>query len=144
VGYAVDKDTVRPGDHLPVVLYWQALSPMNEDYVVFIHLVNSAQTLSAQFDAPRGVTNQTTRYWKSGDVFSDTYEVSIPVTAFAPDDVAVRVGLYRPAAAAAGEKRAGTAVGRFVDLTQVRLLPEQGSCTFNAGQLWKSDCVAGL
>jgi hypothetical protein len=127
IGYAVSQDPVRPGDHLPVVLYWQALAPMNEDYIVFIHLINSAQTLTAQFDAPRGVTNQTTRYWNPGDVFSDTYTVSIPVTAFAPDHVTVAVGLYRPASprlrVTSGE---GHPLGDSVQLAQLDLLPEPG------------------
>jgi len=127
VGYAVDKDTVRPGDHMSVVLYWQALSPMNEDYVVFVHLLNSAGTLSAQLDSPRGVTNQTTRYWKPGDVFSDTYQVNIPVTAHAPDDVTVRVGLYLPNGPRLQASGAnGQPMGDSVELAQVRLLPEPG------------------
>jgi len=127
VGYAVDKDTVRPGDHLSVMLYWQALSPMNVDYVVFVHLVNSVETLSAQFDAPRGVTNQTTRYWKPGDVFSDTYRVNIPVTAYAPDDVTVRVGLYLPNGPRLQVSGAnGQPMGDSVELAQVKLLPEPG------------------
>lgn len=127
IGYSLNTDTVRPANQLSVQLFWKVLAPMNEDYIVFVHLVNSAGTLSAQLDSPRGVTNQTTRYWKPGDVLSDTYQVNIPVTAYAPDDVTVRVGLYLPDGQRLQVSSAnGQPMGDFVELAQVKLLPEPG------------------
>jgi hypothetical protein len=128
IGYDVDTDTARPGGQVSVRLFWQALTPMNEDYAVFIHLVNSAGTLSAQLDSPRGVTHQTTRYWKPGDVFSDTYPVDIPATAYAPDDTVVRVGLYLPGGSRLTVRGAeGQPLGDSVSLSQIKLLPRPGT-----------------
>lgn len=142
LGYSIDKDTVRPGDHISVVLYWQALMAMNDDYVVFIHLINPDGTLSAQRDSPHGETLQTTRYWKPGEVFAETYEVDIPETALAPAEADLQVGLYLPdqprLATTGGD---GKALGDRVSLAPVKLLPRPGTLPNSASVNWGNQLV---
>ena len=136
-GYAVDRDTVQPGGHVSVMLYWQALSPINDDYVVFVHLASSAGTLSAQRDSPRGVTNLSTRYWKPGEIFSDTYRVDIPETAYAPDETMLKVGLYLPNGPRLNVQSAdGQPLGDSVSLTPVKLIPRPGTLANSANVNW--------
>jgi len=127
LGYRVDTDTVRPGGQLAVTLYWRALEPMNENYAVFIHLVNSAGALSAQRDTFPGLGNFPTSHWKPGDTFADTYRVDIGEATYAPDETVLRVGLYR-----LGGPRLpvfstdGQPMGDGVTLARVHILPRPG------------------
>jgi len=127
LGYHVDADTVRPGGQIAVRLYWQALAPMNENYAVFVHLVNPAGALSAQRDTFPGLGNFPTSQWKPGDTFADTYRVDIGETAYAPDEAFVRVGLYLPNGprlSAIGADR--QPLGDGVSLARVRFIPRPG------------------
>jgi hypothetical protein len=142
LGYAMDTDVARPGGRVAVTLYWQALAPLNDDYVVFIHLVTPAGTLAAQRDSPSGVTNQSTRYWKPGDVFSDTYYLDIGETAYTPDDGLLRVGLYLPDGprlAVRGPN--GQTLGDSVSLAPVRLMPRPGTLPNTTDVNWGNDLV---
>lgn len=127
LGYRVDTDMVRPGGQLAVTLYWRALEPMNENYAVFVHLVNSAGALSAQRDTWPGLGNFPTSLWKPGDTFADTYRVDIGETTYTPDEALVRVGLYRldgprlPVFSADGQP-----MGDGVVLLPVRIVPRPG------------------
>jgi len=127
LGYNVDADTVRPGGQIAVTLYWQALAPMNENYAVFVHLVNPAGALSAQRDTFPGLGNFPTNQWKPGDTFADTYRVDIGETAYAPDEAQVRVGLYLPDGRRLAASSADSQpLGDGVTLETVRLVPRPG------------------
>ena len=127
LGYNVDADTVRPGGQIAVTLYWQALAPMNENYAVFVHLVNPAGALSAQRDTFPGLGNFPTSQWKPGDTFADTYRVDMGETAYAPDEAQVRVGLYLPnGPRLEAHGTDGSSLGDGVTLASVRLVPRPG------------------
>ena len=96
LGYAVDTDTVQPGGQVAVTLYWQSLALVNENYAVFVHLVNPAGALSAQRDTFPGLGNYPTSQWELGNTFADTYRVDVGETAYAPDETVMQVGLYLP------------------------------------------------
>jgi hypothetical protein len=118
---------VRPGGQVVVTLYWQALAPMNENYAVFTHLVNSVGALSAQRDTFPGLGNFPTSQWKPGDTFADTYRVDIGETTYAPDETVVQVGLYLPNGPRLAAFQAdGQPLGDAVNLAQVKLVPRAG------------------
>jgi len=128
LGYAVDTDTLRPGGQMAVTLYWQALAPMNENYAVFVHLVNPSGALSAQRDTFPGLGNFPTSQWKPGDIFADTYRMDIGETAYAPDTTELRVGLYLPDGprlAAFGAD--GQSLGDGVALAPIKIVPRPGA-----------------
>jgi hypothetical protein len=96
MGYTLNADTIHPGEPVTVTLYWQALAPMSDKTAMFVHLINSIEAFSAQRDISPGLRNLPTSHWKPGDVYADPYRLDIGETAFAPDEMQVQVGLYRP------------------------------------------------
>jgi hypothetical protein len=76
-----------------LTLHWQALKEMNENYTVFVHLVDASSAVRAQKDnMPLNGTYPTT-LWLPGEFVQDSYTLSLP-----PDlpsgEYALRVGMY--------------------------------------------------
>ncbi len=67
-----------PGATLPFALTWQSLKPADDDYVVFIHVLDGAGKLAAQFDSPPQDGRYPTRLWQPGDVVIDARQVPLP------------------------------------------------------------------
>jgi len=72
-----------------ITLYWQSLAPVNNDYVVFIHLLNEHGQIIGQADGPPTSNSYPTRWWSPGEIIADTR--SLPS---GPDLAALRLGLY--------------------------------------------------
>ncbi len=121
-GYDVTPTTVRPGEVVSVTLYWEALARAPLDYAVFVHLLSDTDTMIAQRDTYPGLGRYPTTAWEPGDIFADTYRLSIPATAYAPDRGTVRVGLYLP-----DGPRLTTRDGQdTISLAVVEILPHPG------------------
>jgi 4-amino-4-deoxy-L-arabinose transferase-like glycosyltransferase len=91
VGY--DQPFVSEGNHLTVQLYWQALAEMSESYKVFAHLIDPNGTIVAQSDFVPGGGVAPTTSWVSGEIITDTIQVSLPETA--PNSMfQLVIGLY--------------------------------------------------
>ena len=91
LGYAVQAET----DRVRVLLHWQALRGMEEDYKFFVHLCDP-ETLDmvAQADAmPHDWTHPTTQ-WEEKEVVSD--ELVLPVGDVPSGDYRLLVGVYSP------------------------------------------------
>jgi hypothetical protein len=128
LGYATGADTVRPGGQVAVTLYWQALAPMTENYVVFVHLMNPADTLSAQRNTFPGLGNLPTSQWKPGDTFADTYHVDMGETAYAPDETISQVGLsLLDGPRLSAYDADGKLIGDAVSLEPVRIVARSGA-----------------
>jgi hypothetical protein len=94
---------------LEVTLYWRALAQMDEDYTVFVHLLDGTGTLRGQGDGPPLRGDYTTSYWSPGEVLADTHAILLEDGL--PEGAYLLVGLYRladgvrlPAYTAAGER----------------------------------------
>ena len=92
--YTLDRQELHPGEILNVTLYWKALSSVNTDYTVFVHVLGQHELVAAQQDAYPCLGACPTRGWKPGDVVSDAHMLALPVTAFTPDQAQLEVGLY--------------------------------------------------
>ncbi len=93
-GYDLPSGPYRPGDTLPLTLYWRALNPVPEDYQVFVHLVDARGEQVAGFDkAPRDGWWPTT-LWEPGHLFADDYPLILPLE-LPPGEYEIRAGLYR-------------------------------------------------
>ena len=63
VGYDLPDPTWRPGDILPLTLFWQRLAAVEEDYSVFVHLstagsrLDGGGTLATQTDSAKPLAN---------------------------------------------------------------------------------------
>ena len=95
LGYDVPDAPVVPGETLRLQLHWQALELQDEDYVVFVHLLSSADGhLVAQQDNPPVQGKKPTSRWKLGKVVVDPYDLQIPPDAL-PGEYVLAAGLYR-------------------------------------------------
>ncbi len=94
IGYDLPPDGGRPGDLLPVTLYWETLAPMETRYRAFMHLVDESDQLWGQHDddpACRLLTNEMRPGQRSARQFR------IPVDPATPSGLySIRLGLYDP------------------------------------------------
>jgi hypothetical protein len=80
-------------NRLQLTLYWQAERLLDQNWTVFVHLVDSSGALLAQHDSqPRG-GEYPTSVWDPGEVVADQHEVTLPVD-LPEGDYDVVVGLY--------------------------------------------------
>ncbi|MBC7251865.1 MAG: glycosyltransferase family 39 protein, partial [Anaerolineae bacterium] len=94
LGYQIGTDTVHPGETMSVTLYWQAMTTMDTDYTVFVHLLDETGIVVAQRDTYPGLGNAPTSTWQAGEAIADTYPIPIPSTTYAPSRAQLEVGLY--------------------------------------------------
>lgn len=95
LGYDVDKTTVRPGQTINLTLYWQAITPTEESYTVFTHLLDSNNKVRGQKDNPPYFGTYPIRVWREGEIVKDPY--AIPVSEDAPPGkYVIEIGMYKP------------------------------------------------
>jgi hypothetical protein len=72
---AVDlPDDLPPaGGQLPLTLHWQALAPLDEDYTVFIQLLDEKDNIMGQIDAWPLQGTYPTSQWQVGETIADPY-----------------------------------------------------------------------
>jgi hypothetical protein len=95
LGFDLKSLNATAGGQIEIVLYWQALDTVDNDYKVFVHLYHPTipGELSGQHDSPPGNGAFPTSGWLPGEVVTDPHLVSIEHDA----DVGlseVGVGLY--------------------------------------------------
>ena len=93
LGYDLEVKEARPGDTLHLTLYWQAQREMDEDYTVFVHLVDEEGTIWGQKDGwPEGGFYPTS-FWDEGEMVRDEHELLLPVD-MPEGEYELRVGMY--------------------------------------------------
>ena len=94
LAFEVGQERVRPGDSLPVTLYWQALAPMSEDFSIYLQLFGWHQDLGQHDSYPGGGTRPTSRL-APGQVVRDNYLIAVRPDAKGPAPAWISAGLYR-------------------------------------------------
>ena len=97
LGFDLKQVAPTPGGQIEIILYWQALSTVDKDYKVFVHLYHPTIPggLPGQHDSPPGNGAFPTSSWLPGEVVTDSHVVVIEPDA----DVGISklgVGLYVP------------------------------------------------
>lgn len=93
VGYELSARTAQPGDTIALVLYWQALTDINQDYTVFTQLQDDEGEIWAQDDSQPQRGAYPTSGWRPGETVWDTYDLTIePDTP--PGIYHLQVGMY--------------------------------------------------
>jgi hypothetical protein len=87
--------TIRAGASLPVELYWQAKNPLQENYHVFIHLLNGASQVIAQADGQPVYWTRPTSTWRMDETIIDRHGLWLP-PATPPGPYQLLIGLYLP------------------------------------------------
>jgi hypothetical protein len=94
-GYEVEYDDLRPGDPVRVRLEWEVLQVMERDWSVFVHLNDPVLDRPiAQRDMYLAAGLRPTSLLRPGERLVDEYVLTIPLTAVAPADLNLAVGLY--------------------------------------------------
>jgi len=94
-GYAVTPQ-VRPGEAILLTLLWRSLSPVAENYQVFVHLLDEQGAKIAQADGQPVQWLRPTSTWQAGEQIVDRYGLLLP-DLLPAGQYTVAVGLYHPA-----------------------------------------------
>jgi hypothetical protein len=88
LGYGVANGELAPGSHgwvieskqgtIDVTLYWQARSPLEENYTVFVQLLDSEGRLVTQHDGQPVYGYLPTGDWSPGDIIPDRHRLPLP------------------------------------------------------------------
>jgi hypothetical protein len=88
VAYQLSASALQPGQPLTTTLYWQALGPIEEDYMLFNHLFGLDGTPIGAADERPGVP---TSHWLPGQVLTTTQPIptdpALPTPALATLDI---------------------------------------------------------
>lgn len=94
LGADVASSAAQPGGSIEIVLYWQAVAPIEKDYSTFVHLLDEFEISVAQRDMFPGGGLWPMTQMKAGDVIASRYVLNIPATAYAPSRLVWEVGVY--------------------------------------------------
>jgi hypothetical protein len=118
VGYDLERDD----EGARLILHWASLAPVDQDYTVFVHLVDLDGELAAQADGPPTGGDYPTSMWEFGEIVFD--ERLIPTQGLPSGTYHLRLGMYLletgerlPALDAGGERLPDD----VVELTDVEL-----------------------
>lgn len=89
----ISATTLEPGGRLEVDLRWQALGPIDEDYTIFIQVLDNQDNIVGQVDAWPLQGTYPTSQWPAGEVIVDTHVVQLK-SDLAPGNYHLQVGWY--------------------------------------------------
>ncbi|MBL8131118.1 MAG: glycosyltransferase family 39 protein [Anaerolineae bacterium] len=134
VGYELSDLSLNAGASLTLTLYWRALQPVAEDYIVFAHVIDPAQVMIyAGSDAQPANWTRPTSTWSPGEIVEDAHVLTLsPDTPPLPGIYEVEIGFYQnPGNGTFPRLRVVTADGGmandFVYLSRLRVLPPEDS-----------------
>jgi hypothetical protein len=94
IGVEIGADEVRPGERVPVTVYWQALKSMTTDYSIFVHLIGRGYQNVGQFNTYPGLGLRPTSTLQPDQILVDTYPVLVNGGSEAPSRLLVNIGLF--------------------------------------------------
>jgi len=121
LGYNLVLEEGRAGSVIQLTLYWEATNEIDEDYTVFVHLIDEEGTIWGQKDGWSEGGFYPTSFWDPGEMVKDQYDLVIDPQA--PSGLyRFEVGLYL---LATGERlpivEGGEAVGDRIILGEVEV-----------------------
>lgn len=97
LGYELANETAKTGGDLRLTLYWQALTRPLQSYKVFVHLLDQAGVLRAQYDGEPVLWAYPTHLWEVGEIVPDRVRIALIGADAKPLPVSsyrVMVGMY--------------------------------------------------
>ncbi len=91
--YELPRLDYRPGEMLHLTLAWQAVAPLRQGYVVFVHLARSDGSVVAQHEGLPSAGEDPTDRWSPGVRVVDAHDLPIPSDTVA-GEYWLRVGMY--------------------------------------------------
>jgi hypothetical protein len=95
-GHDVPPGSWHPGDVIPLTLFWKRLTNLEEDYSVFVHLLDGSDQVVAQSDSAPAGGSWPTSGWNEGDEIVDRHGLLLPDD-LPPGEYILTVGMYLPA-----------------------------------------------
>lgn len=92
--YAISP-RVRPNDEMLLALRWESLQAVEQNYHVFVHIIDEANNMVTQRDGQPVQWMRPTSTWQPGDVIVDRYGLLLDDD-FAPGSYTINIGLYDP------------------------------------------------
>jgi 4-amino-4-deoxy-L-arabinose transferase-like glycosyltransferase len=126
IGYTADDAARKPGDSVPVTLYWRALKSMTTDDSLALVLFGRASEGVGQLDTWPGGGLLPASQMQTGAIYPDLYQLPITDSAAAPTLLQLRIAVWRGSPDNRLPIRAGD--GSTLDaasLTVGRLVPTQ-------------------
>jgi 4-amino-4-deoxy-L-arabinose transferase-like glycosyltransferase len=93
VGYTLDSSEMLANGKWSITLYWRSISPLSEDYTVFVHLLDDRGTKIAQVDEQPINNYYPTSLWQTQDIIRDTHTLILP-SDFASGNYTLSIGMY--------------------------------------------------
>jgi len=93
VSYEFATPSLDPGGELRLALYWQTDARLEQNYTVFIHILDDSGDVIAQRDSMPQDNNYATSHWLAGPLIDDIHVIPLP-----PDlpagEYRAAIGLY--------------------------------------------------
>jgi 4-amino-4-deoxy-L-arabinose transferase-like glycosyltransferase len=83
----------HPGELIPLTLFWQRQGAVQEDYNVFVHLLDKSSQLAAQTDSAPAGGSRPTSTWQENEIIVDRHGLLLP-DHLPPGEYELRVGMY--------------------------------------------------
>lgn len=90
---SAEETTLQPGGILPVIITWQGLGRMQEDYTVTVQVIDAQDRIVGQVDSWPLQGTYPTSQWPAGERVRDPYVVSLDGE-LPPGNYRLLVGLY--------------------------------------------------
>lgn len=90
---ALPSVRLEPGGQLPLELTWQGLAPMNENYTVFVQVLDAQDRIVGQVDSWPLQGTHPTGGWRPGEIVRDPYVIQLSDD-LPPGDYRLNIGLY--------------------------------------------------
>ena len=95
LGSQLDHFSVEAGDHISVTLTWRAESPIQGNYIAFVHLLNGEGKRWGQVDRLPFEGNHPTDRWLPGQIMADAFVIPVHPDA-PPGEMLLATGFYDP------------------------------------------------
>ncbi|MCR4407468.1 MAG: glycosyltransferase family 39 protein [Anaerolineae bacterium] len=93
LGYDLPQTNLPAGGTLHLLLYWQALFPMDTSYTVFVHLLDAGGQIRGQRDSVPVAGSRPTTSWVQDEVIVDEYDIQVDADA-PPGRYQIEIGMY--------------------------------------------------
>ncbi len=93
VGYSLSDLSPQAGDMIDLTLYWRGMRKIEDNYVVFAHILNPPETIYASSDAMPVQWNAPTSTWEVGEIIKDTHTLTVKNDT-PPGIYELEIGLY--------------------------------------------------
>jgi hypothetical protein len=95
LGYSIAQDTLTPGSQVILTLYWQADHLVDNEFEIFVHLVDRTSVVRSQGNSAPLAGSYTGTLWAPGEIVPDPHTIILPAD-LAPGKVRFEIGLAKP------------------------------------------------